>query len=117
MVYTYKQCEVDPHDPDGPCLDCKSRGREADCDKVQGIHEAGGFSESVADYNAIKISHQKLSEDVDGLKFSIASMENSIKEIGKSLSIIMSAFGLPSFQQPTIQRHMYFPATMFYANF
>lgn len=80
----YRKCDRDPNDPDGTCLDCKARGREAECDRSSDIRprkrHRPGHPEMEANY-------KKVNTEVDSLKISLQEFKNTVSQ---SLQHILS---------------------------
>jgi len=91
--FSYKQCDVDPNDPHGPCLDCKTRGRERDCDRVLNLHPRTRPMRSTPQDTEMDPNFEKLRNEVDSLKLSFNDFQNTVSStlgsIQQTLSILL----------------------------
>lgn len=96
--FSYKQCEVDPSDPRGACLDCKARGREDTCDKVPGLSIHRRPSHSSAETNG---GYEQLRNDVDRLKLSFDDFRSAVTTSIDSIHSILLRGANPPNITPT----------------
>jgi len=80
---------VDPGDPDGPCVECKTRRRADTCDRRPGTpsrrHIGAHYPHpGLAD----DLDHERLRNDVDNMKRSQEEVKTTLNAIQQTLAML-----------------------------